>query len=120
MFHDSTLASLKKIKDKYGRPLWMPSVSAGAPDTINGYGYMINNDMATLQTQVGSPPVTNKVALFGAIDKFTIRRVKEMSILRLTERFADFGQIAFIAFCRYDAALLDAGTHPIKYLQTTY
>ena len=120
MFHDSVLASLKKIKDKYGRPLWMPAVSAGAPDTINGYGYLVNNDMDQLQTQVGSPPVTKKVALFGAIDKFTIRRVKEMSVLRLQERFADQGIIAFIAFCRYDSALLDSGTHPVKYLQTTY
>ena len=45
--------------------------------------------------------------------KFCVRRVKEMSILRLSERFADFGQVAFLAFGRYDSNLLDAGTHPV-------
>ena len=56
MMHDSTVAALKKVKDKYGRPLWLPGVAVNAPDTINGYPYRINNDMDQLQTQVGSPP----------------------------------------------------------------
>lgn len=120
MWHDSTLAAIKKIKDKYGRPLWLPGVAVNAPDTVLGYTYLINNDMDQLQTQVGSPPVTKKVALFGDMTLYQIRRVKEMSVLRLEERFADFGQVAFIAFCRYDAALLDAGTHPVTYLKTVY
>lgn len=120
MWHDSTLAALKKIKDKYGRPLWMPGVSVGAPDTVNGYPYLINNDMDQLQTQVSSPPTTKKVALFGNLPSYQIRRVKDMWVLRLQERFADFGQVAFIAFCRYDGVLLDAGTNPVKYLKTVY
>ena len=120
MFHDSTLKSLKQVKDKYGRPLWLPSVQVNAPDTINGYRYAINNDMDTLQTQAGSPPVTKKSVLFGQLPLYTIRRVKEMSVLRLEERFADFGQIAFLGFSRYDGNLLDAGTHPVKYLANTY
>ncbi len=120
MFHDSVLAALKKVKDKYGRPLWMVSVRESEPDSINGYGYLINNDMDQLQTASASPQVTKKPILFGAIDKYLIRRVREMSVLRLEERFADYGQVAFIAFARYDGNLLDAGTHPVKYLQTTY
>lgn len=120
MMNDSVLASIKKVKDKYGRPLWLPGVSVNAPDTINGYGYRINNDMDALQTQVGSPPVTKKTLLFGDLTKYTIRRVKGLSVLRLEERFADFGQIAFIGFARYDALLVDAGTHPVKYLQSIY
>jgi HK97 family phage major capsid protein len=51
---------------------------------------------------------------------YTIRRVRDMSVLRLEERFADYGQIAFIGFARYDGNLLDAGTHPVKYLSTVY
>jgi hypothetical protein len=43
--------------------------------------------------------------------------VKELVVLRLVERFADYGQVAFIGFARYDGNLLDAGTHPVKYLQ---
>ena len=86
-----------------------PGIGANAPDTILGYPYAINNDMATIAT-------TNKTVLFGAIDKYLIRQVKELSILRLNERFADKGQVAFIGFARYDGNLLDAGTHPVKYL----
>lgn len=120
MFHDSTLKALKNVKDKYGRQLWLPGLATGTPDTINSYSYRINNDMAQLQAAASSPPVANKTILFGQLSKYVIRRVKEMSVLRLEERFADYGQVAFLAFARYDGALLDAGTHPVKYLSSTY
>jgi HK97 family phage major capsid protein len=120
MFHDSTLRSIKTVKDKYGRPLWVPGVAVNAPDTINGYGYRVNNDFSQLQTQSSSPVVVNKTVLFGQISKYVIRRVKEMSVLRLEERYADQGQVAFLAFARYDGNLLDAGTHPVKYLTNSF
>jgi HK97 family phage major capsid protein len=106
MLHDQTLKSVKEILDKYGRPLWVPGVSSNAPDTILGYGYAINNDMATIAA--GATTV-----IFGALKKYMIRRVKEMAVLRLVERFADYGQLGFLGFARYDGNLLDAGTHPV-------
>jgi HK97 family phage major capsid protein len=109
MMHDSTLRQLQGILDKYGRPIWVPGVASNAPDTILGYEYSINNDM----DQVA---VNKKTVAFGAIDKYLIRRVKQLSVLRLVERFADYGQVAFLGFARYDGNLLDAGTHPVKYL----
>ena len=45
MFHDQTLASLKKIIDKYGRPLWAPGIAVSEPDRINGYAYTVNQSM---------------------------------------------------------------------------
>jgi HK97 family phage major capsid protein len=120
MFHDGTLAALKKVKDKFGRPIWMPSIIVKEPDRINGYLYAVNNDMDQLQTQVGSPPATRKTVLFGQMNKYVIRRVKDMTVLRLTERFADYGQVAFIGFSRYDGNLIDAGTHPVKYMKNVY
>lgn len=57
-----------------------------------------------------------KTVAFGALDKYLIRRVKELAVLRLVERFADYGQVAFLGFARYDGNLLDAGTHPVKYI----
>jgi HK97 family phage major capsid protein len=112
MMHDTTLRFIKTLKDKYGRPLWQPGMTAGTPDTVNGYGYSINNDMAVLGAN-------NKSVAYGRLDKYLIRRVKELSVLRLTERFADYGQVAFLGFARYDGNLLDAGTHPVKYLQNS-
>jgi HK97 family phage major capsid protein len=109
ILNDSTLRKIKEILDKYGRPLWVPGVAAGAPDTILGYPYSINNDMPTIA-------VNAKTVLFGAVDRYMIRRVKQLQVLRLVERFADYGQVAFLGFARYDGNLLDAGTHPVKYL----
>jgi HK97 family phage major capsid protein len=126
MMHDSTLAALKRLKDKYGRPLWMTNLESGLPfdgsngvlsGSMLGYPVFINNNMDQLQTQSSSPTVTRKTVAFGDLTKYVVRQVKEMAILRLTERFADFGQIAFIAFGRYDGQLLDAGTHPVQYLE---
>jgi HK97 family phage major capsid protein len=116
MMHDTTVAKIKKVKDKEGRPVWQPGLAVNAPDTINGYAYLTNNDMDQVASAVNSPVETRKTVLFGQISKHMIRRVKGLSVLRLEERFADYGQIAFIGFARYDAKLLDAGTNPVKYL----
>ena len=120
MFHDQTIAGLKKLKDRYGRPLWLPSLAVNTPDTINGYPYDANNDLDQFQTISSSPAVTRKTALFGQMSKYLVRRVKDIAILRLEERFAEFGQVGFLAFCRYDGNLLDAGTHPVVYGQNVY
>jgi HK97 family phage major capsid protein len=109
MMHDLTLKKIKELLDKYGHPIWLPGIAAGAPDTILGYPYSINNDMATIA-------VNAKTVAFGRLDKYLIRRVKDLAVLRLVERFADYGQVAFIGFARYDGNLLDAGTRPVKYL----
>jgi HK97 family phage major capsid protein len=109
MFHDTTLRFLKQLKDKYGRPLWVPGMATNAPDTINGYPYSINNDMDQLAA-------SKKTVAFGLLDKYLIRRVRELAVLRLIERYADQGQVAFVGFARYDGNLLDPATHPVKYL----
>ena len=114
MFHDQTLRVVKVLLDKYGRPLWKPGLATGDPDTINGYPYYINNDMTPTP---GTASAGNNTVLFGQLDKYVIRRVKELGILTLRERFADYGQIAYIGFARADGQLLDAGTHPVCYLQ---
>ena len=116
MMNDLTLKVLKKLKDKYGRPLWLPGLAVKEPDTINSYPFSINNDMAALPSTVASPPVPYNSVAFGQLKLYTIRRIKDTSVLRLEERFADFGQVAFLAFYRADGNLLDAGTHPVKYL----
>lgn len=120
MMHDSVLASIKKTVDKYGHPLWLPGVAAGAPDTILGYRYVINNDMDQLQTNVSSPVVNKNTLLFGDLTKYMIRRVRDITVMRLDELYAGNGQVGFVAFARYDGNLIDAGTHPVKYLVNSY
>jgi HK97 family phage major capsid protein len=109
MFNDAVLKQIKKLKDAQGRPLWVSGVALKEPDTILGYEYVINQDMPAAAS-------TQPLALFGALDNYLIRDVKELAILRLNERFAELFQTAFIGFARFDGALLDAGTHPVKTL----
>src|ERR1700733_11920425 len=108
--NDTTLKTIKKLKDGLGRPLWLSGIAVKEPDTINGYPYFINQDMA-------SPAASAITMLFGDFSNYFIRRVAGVQVLRLTERYADYNQTGFIAFQRWDGTLVDAGTHPIKYLQ---
>jgi HK97 family phage major capsid protein len=110
LFHDNTLKVIKQLLDKYGRPLWVPGLASNAPDTILGYEYVINQSMPTIAAAANT-------VLFGSLNKFLMRKVRDLSVLRLDERFADFGEVAFIAFSRIDSNLVDAGVHPIGYLQ---
>jgi HK97 family phage major capsid protein len=111
MLHDTSVRFLKTLLDKFGRPLWVPGVKDNEPNTILGYQYVVNQSFA----QIGVSG--NKVVAFGDWSKFLVRRVKDLQVLRLDERFADFGEVAFVGFSRIDSKLIDAGTHPLNYLQ---
>lgn len=109
MFSDSTLKVIKKLVDSQNRPLWLPGIAVKEPDTILGYRYGIDQGLAAVEASA-------KSTFFGDWSKFIIRDVSTMIMLRLTERYADYGQVGFFVFSRHDSELLDAGTHPIKYL----
>jgi HK97 family phage major capsid protein len=100
MFSDSTLKALKKLKDTNGNYIWQPGTVSGAADTILGKSYVINDDMASIAT-------AQKSVLFGDMSKYLIRDVAGVSIARLTERYADFGQVGYLGYSRHDANLLD-------------
>ena len=101
MLHDSILAYMKKLtigsSTNDGRPLWSPGYAQGAPDTIDGFRYLINNDMAS------AVATTNITMLFGDMSKFAIRQVRNMVFRRLDERFADYDQTAWVLFTRMDS-----------------
>ncbi|MGH9402223.1 MAG: phage major capsid protein [Terriglobia bacterium] len=107
--HDQTRAFLENVLDKFGRPLFITDPQTGRLERLYGYPVMINNDLPTIA-------VNAKTIYFGNFQKYLVRRVKDLSVLRLVERFADYGQVAFLGFARYDSRLIDAGTHPIVYL----
>ena len=109
MLNDDALRVVKKLKDGAGRYLWLASPADGEPDTILGHPYTINQDVPAIAPSA-------KSILFGDFSKYYIRRITGARVLRLVERYADYNQIAFVAFQRWDGALIDAGTHPVKYL----
>lgn len=110
MFHDNVLLALRKIKDSTtGLYIWQPAdVRTGAPSTILGYQYTINQAMASALS------AGNKSMLFGDFAKYMVRRVRDFSVRRLDERYAEFDQVGFIGFARYDGELLD--TAAVKHL----
>ena len=121
MFSDTMLKLLKKLVDSNNRPLWQPGLTAsfqhgaavmtGSKPKILEHEYVINNDMAI-------PSASAYSGLFGDMDTFKVRQVTGgTTVLRLVERYADYMQIGFIAFQRFDSNLVDAGTHPIAVLQ---
>ena len=121
MFSDATLKLLKKLVDGNDRPLWQPGLTAsfaggaavvtGSKPRILEHPYVINQDMAT--------PAANAYSmLFGDMSTFKVREVVGgTTLLVLRERYADYFQIGFIAFQRFDSNLVDAGTHPLAVLQ---
>src|SRR5262245_17131006 len=112
MMNDSTLKAVKKIKDSSGRPLWQPGMTASlqtgqeAFNSINGYPYIINQDMAVMAANA-------KSILFGNFSKYIIRDVREFTLLRLEERYAEYGQTGFLAFTRADGRYIN--TAAVKY-----
>lgn len=115
MLHDSVLGSIKKLTIGQGtyddRPLWQPSIIAGEPDRLEGFQYWVNNDMAsTLATG-------NKVLLFGDFNKYIVRMIQGLEILRLNERYAESHQVAFVGFMRFDGRIVNSSA--IKYLELT-
>jgi HK97 family phage major capsid protein len=120
MFHDSVLASIKKLVDvASGTPLWQPSFRDGEPSRLNGYRYWINQDMATFTDGATSSNDNKKIALFGDFSKHLIRLAGDVRLVRLNERFGDTDEVGLVAFVRMDSEVLDAGTHPIKYMRVS-
>lgn len=103
MWNDSTLKVLRKLKDGDGNYLWQaPDLRTGEPGTFLGSPYVINQDMPSIATE--ETPI-----IFGNMDRYVVRRVKEFAIKRLVERYADFYQVGFVGFTRFDGELIDAG-----------
>lgn len=121
MFSDAALKIIKKLVDGNNRPLWQPGLTAsfqqgaavmtGSKPKILEHEYVINQDMAT-------PAASQYTVLFGDMSTFKVREVAGgTTVLVLVERYADYLQVGFIAFQRFDSNLVDAGTHPIAVLQ---
>jgi HK97 family phage major capsid protein len=113
MFNDTTLGALRKLKDSDGRPIWQPAADAsmanGAPGLLLNAPYHINQDMANIATG-------NKSVIFGSLQKFIVRTARDVTMVRLVERYAEKGQVGFFAFMRADSRAVNPGGGAIKHL----
>ncbi|HEV2071098.1 MAG TPA: phage major capsid protein [Acidimicrobiales bacterium] len=108
LFNRTVLEAVMLLLDGNGRPLFSPSPNPSQPDTILGRPFRTNGYMPAMAANT-------KPILFGDVGGYLIREVDGVLLQRLVERYAEFHQIAFIAFHRADGALLDLGA--VKALQ---
>lgn len=108
VFNDLTYAALRKLKDTQSRPLF-GDLASSSPMTLLGRPIAIDPNMPSMATG-------NKAILFGDLSLYYVRLVRDMRLMRLAERYAEFHQVGFLAFLRADADLIDAGTGPVKAL----
>ncbi|MFJ4990063.1 phage major capsid protein [Streptomyces sp. NPDC088732] len=98
---DTALKVIRKLKDGQQRPLWVPIPAPGFPATINGFEYALDNGMP-------APAANAKSLVFGDIAAgYLIRQVLDVQMMRLTERYADYLQVGFLGFARFDGMVDD-------------
>lgn len=103
MFNDSTMLSIRKIKDADGNYIWQnANAQTGEPANIFGTQFEINQAMDNMTTTADRPVV------YGDLSKYVVREVMDMEIMRLAERYAEFRQVAFYAFMRFDGLTMDS------------
>jgi HK97 family phage major capsid protein len=102
MLGQAARKSVRKLKDSQNRPLWEPSVQAGVPDNLLGYGIVLNQDMP-------APAASAKSILFGDYrEAYVIRLVTGSNLVRFGERYMDYLQLGFLGFQRADGTLQNA------------
>jgi HK97 family phage major capsid protein len=109
MFHDTTLQAIRKLKDGDGNYLLqMGNIQVGAPSTLLGRPYYINQDMAELGDGVDS-----RVMVFGDMSKYYVRKVGQPLVGAIQDKdfWPGFGIAGYI---RFDGELGD--TAAVKHL----
>jgi HK97 family phage major capsid protein len=107
MWSDTALSTIRQLVDSQNRPLWEPSVQAGTPDMLLGKPIIINNDLAV-------PAANAKTGAFGDFEAgYIIRDVSGVQTVRLDERYADFLQVGWFAYCRTDATVQDTAAYTV-------
>ena len=99
VLNDSTIKSIRKLKDTNGQYLWQPSLVAGTPDTILG---------RPVKTSAYMPAIAAgaKSIAFGDFSYYWIADRQGRSFKRLNELFAATGQVGFLASQRVDGRLI--------------
>lgn len=109
MFNDTTMSTIRKMALGTGdaRPLWVPSMREGVPDTLEGKPYTINQNMASVGALA-------KPVAFGDFGKYIVRIARNITLESTRERYWDERVTGFAAICRMDGRLVN--TSAIKFM----
>jgi HK97 family phage major capsid protein len=99
LLNDATMKNIRKLKDSNGQYLWQPALHEGGFDTLLG---------KRLYTSPFVPEMAagKKTVAFGDFSFYWIGDRAGITFKRLNERFAETGQIGFIASKRLDGRLI--------------
>ena len=99
ILNDATVKAIRKLKDSSGQYLWQPALKDGEFDTILGKRYFTSAYMPAMSAGA-------KTILFGDLSYYWIGDRQGITFQRLNERFADYGQVGFLASKRLDGKLV--------------
>ena len=107
MFADSTMRSIRQLKDGQSRPIFVPGyetgVPGGVPDSLLGAPVYINQDVAAMAAGA-------KSILYGDFSGYYIRDIMAVEMFRFTDSaFTKKGQVGFLAWMRSGGNLVDTG-----------
>ena len=99
IFNDATIAAIRKLKDGNGQYLWQPALHEGEFDTILG---------KRIYTSPFAPEIGAgaKTIAFGDFSYYWIGDRQGVAFKRLNERYAETGQVGFLASKRVDGKLI--------------
>lgn len=110
MFNSTTKAKLMKVRNENGDPLFIANAQTGDLSYILGRRVIINEAMPDIGS--GAKPIA-----FGNFRYYHLRMVKGIRLTIFKEKYADQLMVGFMGYVRADGNLVDAGTHPVKYLE---
>lgn len=96
--NDSTVKAIRKLKDNNGQYIWQAALKDGDHDTL--LGRPIITSPAMPEIGAGTKPV-----MFGDLSYYWVGDRQGVTFKRLNERYADVGQVGFLASKRLDGKL---------------
>ena len=99
VMNDSTMRYIRKLKDTTGQFLWQKALHEGEHETL--LGKPIYHSPFAPEVAAGAKPI-----LFGDLSYYWIGDRKGITFRRLNERYADTGQVGFLASKRLDGKLI--------------
>lgn len=99
ILNDATIAAVRKLKNNSGDYLWQPALHEGGHETLLGKRIYTSPFMPEMKAG-------NKAILFGNFQYYWIGDRQGITFRRLNERYADTGQVGFLATKRLDGKLI--------------
>ena len=113
LMSDATLAAVRGIVDGAQRPLWLPQAESGIGTLPGGslLGFPVVVDQA--MPDIAASGATKCIGFGDWRRAYTLRRVREIGLVRLNELYATTRQTGFFSWARADGTVVDASAYVV-------